>query len=256
MARHGLCVFALLAGFAGLLTETWGQAGIPRDDAPMARVPAGVFLMGDSRGALTERPQIRVHLDAFEIDVHEVTNAQYARFMRARLNEGKPIRKPDTWDSPEFNPPRRPVVGMTWHEARAYCAWAGKRLPTEAEWEKAARGTDGRRYPWGNAFGSGRANAAPAGLNRPAPVGSFPSGRSPYGLDDMAGNVWEWTATPYAAYYYRVSPLRNPRGPRDGWLKVIRGGSWMNGPDQVRTSVRFRLDPVVKWKRVGLRCAR
>ncbi|MFQ5912077.1 MAG: formylglycine-generating enzyme family protein [Nitrospinota bacterium] len=222
----------------------------------MARVPAGPFLMGDWLGRPNERPPLRVHLDAFEIDIYEVTNGQYSRFMQEREKEGTPVRKPDYWISPEFNAPRQPVVGITWYEARAYCAWAGKRLPTEAEWEKAARGTDGRRYPWGDIFHAERANSALSGVDRPTPVATYPAGRSPYGLHDMAGNVWEWTATPYGEHYYRVSPLRNPQGPKDGWLKVIRGGSWMNGPDQIRTGVRFRLDPVVKWKRVGFRCAR
>ncbi len=222
----------------------------------MAHVPAGRFQMGDRLGRPNERPPLRVYLNAFEIDIHEVTNEQYSRFMRAQKEKGKTIRKPDYWDLLKFNAPRQPVVGITWFEARAYCNWTGKRLPTEAEWEKAARGTDGRRYPWGDAFHPAKANAAPSGLDRPAPAASYPSGKSPYGLYDMAGNVWEWTSTPYGEYYYRDSPLQNPQGPEDGWLMVIRGGSWANGPEQVRTSVRFRLDPVVKWKRVGFRCAR
>ena len=214
------------------------------DGAPMVLVPAGEFTMG-SRGEGTssqndEQPAHQVYLDAYYIDQYEVTTARYAKFFKAANR-----RQPEYWSANVVSDhARKPVVGVDWDDAVAYCAWAGKRLPTEAEWEKAARGTDQRLYPWGNAA----PDAQRANFNRGydfkdygvlADVGSLEGGKSPYGACDMAGNVWEWTADWYDAHYYGKSPERNPKGPSSGEYRVLRGGSWGDAPDNVRSALRF-----------------
>jgi iron(II)-dependent oxidoreductase len=163
---------------------------------------------------------------------------------------------PSYWNESKFNGPTQPVVGVTWHDADAYCKWAGKRLPTEAEWEKAARGTDGRRYPWGNQWDTSRANSAEARLGKTAPVGSYTGGESPYGAHDLAGNVWEWVADWFDASYYQNSPERNPQGPASGQYKVLRGGAWHNIPIALRSAKRLASTPVIRADSLGFRCAR
>ncbi|MFA6109846.1 MAG: SUMF1/EgtB/PvdO family nonheme iron enzyme [Candidatus Latescibacterota bacterium] len=184
-------------------------------------VPAGEFTMGANDGSPWEAPMHTVYLDEYSIDQYEVTNAQYLAFVEAT---GR-YRRPADGD---FNQPEQPVVQVTWFDATAYCQWAGLRLPTEAEWEKAARGTDGRNYPWGDAYDTTRANWSYAnGLRR---VGSYPSGGSPYGAYDMAGNAWEWVADwdgPYPSG--KVSNPAGPAGPVYGEKRVLRGGSYMGG---------------------------
>ncbi|MFQ5895967.1 MAG: formylglycine-generating enzyme family protein [Nitrospinota bacterium] len=216
----------------------------------MVFVPPGPFLQGSAEGPYHEGPARQVVLDAFFIDLTEVSNEAYGRFRRATGN-----RAPRYASDAALNRPNQPVVGVDWFEAAAYCAWAGKRLPTEAEWEKAARGPEGRRYPWGEAFAPEKVNGLGAS-GGPEPVGGRPGGASPYGALHMAGNVWEWVADFYADHYYRRAPARNPLGPPSGFLRVIKGGSYRNGPEHLRAAVRFRLDPVVRWKSVGFRCAR
>ncbi|MSQ47660.1 MAG: hypothetical protein EXR78_04595 [Deltaproteobacteria bacterium] len=237
-------------------------------DAPadMVLIPAGSFLMGATpeeqqavlafgwQGPMRDRmqflaehsgPQHTVHLDAFYIDTQEVTNQVYRAFVSATGHQA-----PTFWNSPRhLADPAQPVVGVSWSDAQAFCAWQGKRLPTEAEWEKAARGTDGRRYPWGQEWDATRLHTADAvagkplenfevwttwqramnaGMDtaRPATVSSYPRGASPYGVFDMAGNVWEWVADWYEPEYYATSPPRNPTGPATGEAKVLRGGGW------------------------------
>jgi formylglycine-generating enzyme required for sulfatase activity len=217
--------------------DTWTR---PEDGMVMVYVPAGEFLMGSSDADVQadddEKPQHTVYLDAYWIDQTEVTNAQYRKCVEAGT-----CRKPGCWDNENYNVPDQPVVCVSWDDAQAYAAWAGGRLPTEAEWEKAARGTDGRIYPWGNsAPGCNRANYAGC-VGRPATVGSYLTGASPYGALDTAGNVWEWTSSLYWPYPYRSDDGREaPEA--EGW-RVLRGGAFFFGDLIVRCAYRGRSDP-------------
>lgn len=234
------------------------SAGSGVTETPMIEIPAGEFIMGlDGVQALAdERPAHRVWLDTFAIDQYEVTTAQYAEFLNSENRD-----PPWQWEMIELSRHAdRPVMGMSWHDAEAYCQWKGKRLPTEAEWEKAARGTDGRSYPWGNqAPTNQRANfALGARFSYDlvlAPVQSHPQGRSPFGLHHMAGNVYEWVQDWYAIDYYGVSPDRNPTGPEQGQFKGVRGGSWSDLPKYLLTYGRFKLPPDTRNSYTGFRCA-
>jgi iron(II)-dependent oxidoreductase len=192
-----------------------------------------------------------VYLDAYHIDKYEVTNAEYRRFVDATGRAA-----PTFWNDARFNGPTQPVIGVTWHDADAYCRWAGKRLPTEAEWEKAARGTDGRKYSWGEQWDPSRANSTESRLGRTAPLGTYPTGVSSYGAHDMAGNVWEWVADWYNKDYYQSSPQRNPKGPNSGTTRVLRGGSWYSDPFALRAAERNDEPADRRLDRVGVRCAR
>jgi formylglycine-generating enzyme required for sulfatase activity len=191
----------------------------------MVYVPAGEFLMGstedDPDAHPEEKPQHAVYLDAFWIDRTEVTNDQYRKCMEAGA-----CREPGCWDDGDLNAPNQPVVCMNWADAQDYAAWVGGRLPTEAEWEKAARGTDGRIYPWGNNPPDCDRTNHEGCAGKALPVGSHPDGASPYGVLDMAGNVREWVADWYDTDYYSQSPLRNPQGPESGSFRVLRGASF------------------------------
>ncbi len=219
------------------------------DGAEMVLVPAGEFGMGSDDGASEEKPRHRVYLDAFYIDKYAVTRALYERFLRATSR-----REPTHWNDSMFNGPQQPAVGVDWHDADAYCKWAGKRLPTVAEWEKGARGSDGRKYPWGDLWDPSRANSSESKLDKTTPVGSYPAGVSPYRALDMGGNVWRWVADWYDASYYGRSPERNPTGPESGDSKVLRGGSW--NFDLLRSSVRVGFTPDIRDHFLGFRCAR
>lgn len=247
----------------------------PTEEAPMVLIPAGEFYMGIDRSEIPElvnwakgydqsvvaswfedeTPRHKVYLDAYYIDVYEVTNEMYAKFLKA--TNRKP---PKYWDDPRFNDPKQPVVGVTWEDAKAYCEWAGKRLPTEAEWEKAARGgLIGKRFPWGDEASHDYANyygtvgADVWGYS--APVGKFaPNG---YGLYDMAGNVFEWCADWYDKDYYSKSPTNNPQGPPSGKTRVVRGGGYGYPANFLRVSDRFgSYFPSNAYPFVGFRCAK
>ena len=215
-------------------------------------IPAGWFLMGSDRHRADEAPRRGVYLDAFLIGRYEATNRQYLEFARAN---GLPFAASWAGGFYERGHADFPVAGLRHEEAAAYCAWAGGRLPTEAEWEKAARGTDGRTWPWGDDWLDGRANTAEFDAPGPVTVGSFPEGVSPYGVADMAGNLEEWVADYYQADYYRVAPDHNPTGPTIVVNRVRRGGSWAGDAGQARTSYRTSSHGSSPDFRAGFRCA-
>ncbi|NIS81293.1 MAG: SUMF1/EgtB/PvdO family nonheme iron enzyme [Anaerolineales bacterium] len=216
----------------------------------MMEVPAGWFWMGENDDRRSNRPKRKVYLDAFAIDKTEVTNAAFASFIASTGHEAEGWNGLIAQNNVEL-----PVMGVLWKDADAYCRWAGKRLPTEAEWEKAARGTDGRRFPWGDTWKQVLANTSEAGLGAPVPVGSYPDGASPYGVLDMAGNASEWVADHYDPDYYSHAPDRNPLGPTQILDHVLRGGSWASPMEQAQTFYRNSSHSVRPNPRVGFRCA-
>jgi len=223
----------------------------------MITIPAGEFIMGSKAGAgqPDESPQRTVYLDAYAIDKYEVTVEQYAAYLKQSGAE-----PPDFWErAKQKEDGTRPVVGVDWLDAQDFCEFYGKQLPTEAQWEKAARGTDGRPYPWGSDdpgplfanFASGVAFTYAKSL---ASVGSYESGKSVYGVYDMVGNVWEWVRDNYDKAYYQAASLKNPAGPENSDYKVIRGGSWSKRPAVARLSGRMYLTPNTRSNSLGLRC--
>jgi formylglycine-generating enzyme len=241
----------------------------------MVLVPAGEFMMGsdkktDRLAYRGEMPQRRIYLDAFEIGKYEVTALEYLKFVLATN------RKPQVdwrYDGGNFQGTmaHHPIMHVSWHDAQAYCAWAGKRLPTEAEWEKAARGTDGRLYPWGHEqAGPTRANFGRTGLSGPVrdrperlllyppiiSVDKYDHAVSPYGLHQTIGNVAEWVADWYDKDYYAIAPDRNPQGPERGTQKAFRGGGWMDSTTTMRVAMRNGTDPNTKINWMGFRCAK
>ena len=281
----------------------------PSDGMGMVYVPSGEFEMGNDgtqwvwNGSLLhgdlglqvytdESPQHTVYLNEFWIDRTEVTVGMFRTFAEATGYETTAER--EGWGAPWRNGPPEaewphvegadwrhprgpgssaeddhPVVQVSWEDAAAYCAWTGGQLPTEAQWEKAARGTDGRLWPWGDAY-DGRLgsyceadcpivrhqeNGHRDGYAFTAPVGSFPGGASPYGALDMAGNVWEWVADWYDEAYYGESPTENPAGPETGTERAQRGGAWYDNQSWVRCTVRHQTRPTVRCDDLGFRCA-
>jgi len=225
-------------------TPTSGPSNKPNT----AYVEGGEFLLGSDMGNEDETPQQAMFIDAFNIDIYPVTNAEYKEFVDATGHE-----LPRKWEDGTFpeGAADHPVVWVTWHDAQAYADWAGKRLPTEMQWEKAARGTDGRVYPWGDTFDAAKCNSRESGVKGTSPVGSYPEGVSPCGAFDMAGNVWEWTADWYQAYRGSLYEL----GRYGEQYKVLRGGSWFDGNDMMRTTTRKSFDPNQGFSTIGFRCA-
>lgn len=225
------------------------------DGSIMVYVPAGTFTMGSEDGDSDERPVREVLLDAFYIDKYEVSWRQW-RLSGLPLPmdiNGRPIR-PDkpVWGRGDSVP----VSYIKWTDAKAYCAWAGKRLPTEAEWEKAARGTDGRIYPWGNdepTFDHAVWKDHPIGKNEPAPIDCCPEGASPYGALNMAGNIYEWIEDVYESRYYAASPDKNPRNDGPGPRRVLRGGAFVFDTQNLRAALRYRQWDYEGQDYVGLR---
>jgi len=219
----------------------------------MVDVPAGPFFRGsaDGVGLEDEHPRRTIELSAFAIDKTEVTQADYAKCVTAgtcsAITCSRNAAQGDT----------KPVVCATWQQAKTFCGWVGKRLPTEAEWEKAARGTDGRLYPWGNdAPTCDHARYYGCGKGEPDDVGSHPKGASPYGALDMAGNVWEWVEDWHDDGYYASCPAKDPPGPATGTTKVVRGGAFKYGKDELLTAERTFDKPTVTYEHVGFRCAK
>lgn len=269
--NHGLCYWrAVLLACSFSCSSLSGQnSGSVSED--MVRITAGSFTMGtDDRRTKDEGPAREVYLSTYYLARCEVTNAQFKTFVEATgyLTTAEQDGAPEKQDGIDWRHPKgsgsdistcmdHPVVYVSWYDAQAYCAWKGKRLPTEAEWEKSARGTDGRIWPWGNVYDSGRANAwgREDGYEKTAPAGVFPQGTSPSGALDMAGNVWEWCADWYDQDYYTRGPDKDPQGPEKGQLKILRGGSWINPGPVLRTTNRFEVLPADRGPYVGLRCA-
>ncbi|HIP97394.1 MAG TPA: formylglycine-generating enzyme family protein [Anaerolineae bacterium] len=220
----------------------------------MVEIPAGPFTMGNDNGRKDEAPAHEVDLPAFEIDKFEVTNADFALFVEATdyQTDAEKMGLSRIWRDAAEGKDNHPVVYVSWNDAVAYCQWVGKRLPTEAEWEKAARGTDARLYPWGNEYDAGKFNGKDGGIRGTTAVGSFADGASPYGVLDMAGNVWEWTADWYEAY-----PGSSYQSPYYGkQFKVVRGGGWFETADFVRTTARNATSDTAANDDLGFRCAR
>ena len=211
-------------------------------------VPAGEFTMGsgaaDAAAQAIEKPQHKVNVAGFWISRTEVTNAQYARCVVAGA-----CAAPTNQEYPRAEFAARPVTDVSWHDANAYARWAGGRLPTEAEWEKACRGTDARIFPWGNTAPT--SELACYSTSSASDVGSYPKGASPYGLLDMAGNVWEWTSSLYRGYPYKADDGRED--PNSGDPRALRGGSFWSGAQVVRCAFRFGSDPVSRYVDFGFR---
>ncbi len=247
---------------------------------PMAFVPEGPFTMGSDTLGEDEQPVRQVYLDAYWLDQYEVTNAQFADFVQAEdyqttaeqqgwgwVLEDEALQEATgaTWQHPHgpesdiADKMDHPVVLVSWADAMAYCTWAGKRLPTEAEWEKAARGPDlagENAFAWGASFDSQKANTSEFGEQDTLPVGSFsPAGDAPYGVADMTGNVGEWVADWYSAGYYSRSSSDNPLGPTEGSEKILRGGSWFFEALYAQTAFRYNINPEYTYNFAGFRCA-
>ena len=250
-------VSAVAAAIAIVAFALWlkepAQHVTGRDGAPAALVAAGTFTMGDDE----ESPRRDIYVDSFYLDAQEVTASRYRKFLEATGS----MRPPEDWEEVDFDKGADlPVIGVDWNDAVAYCKWAGKRLPSEAEWEKAARGSDARMYPWGNApptreqanFLNNAKGAYRGGLTT---VGTHPSGASPYGVQDLAGNASEWVADWYNRGF-RAADVRNPQGPDRGEGKVIRGGGWRDPAERITATKRFYANPENRADDIGFRCAR
>ncbi len=255
-------LFALLASSDDSV-KVFRQFGASAPPEGMVLIPAGAFEMGsdDENADEDEQPVHNVYVDAFYIDTHEVTVGQYQRFIQETEHRALP-----DWVSKYSPTGEHPVVGVSWHDAMAYAQWAGKRLPTEAEWEKAARGgVAEKKYPWGDSIDASHANYN-KNVDKTATVGSYPA--NAHGLYDMAGNVWEWCLDAYSSTFYIVSPRQNPVAgassfseiisifPSVKTARVVRGGSWFNKAKSLRVSARDQGHPTGAANFVGFRCAK
>jgi len=236
--------FGRLGPFVPQTQITPKEPSSPVDVSQTVSIPAGWFIMGSNDGLPEEKPRRKVYLDSYRISKYEVTVGQYSKFCEAT---GRPAPPPDA--SP--NADLKPIVNVSWDAAAAYAKWAGGRLPTEAEWERAARGADGRAYPWGDQWVRGKCNQFDDLYLMWAPVGSYPADVSPYGCCDMGGNACEWCADWYGPY---SSSSRNPAGPSSGKYRSARGGGWTSsGPDTVRCAYRKFALPEHRWYDLGFR---
>ena len=223
----------------------------------MVSIPAGPFIRGTDHGGLDERPQRMLVLSAFAIDRYEVTNYQYQQFVNVtgHRKSGPPARYAKNMS--KMLSINQPVVYVSWEDAEAYCNWKGKRLPTEAEWEKAMRGPDGRLWPWGNVERANGANWARVqdGHEVSAIVGTVLTDKSPYGVMDGAGNVMEWVGDWYGERYFEEAPEQNPPSPDHGVFRVLRGGGYATTGADIRITSRSKMVPDFRDETIGFRCA-
>ncbi len=230
------------------------QPAAPTLDAPMIEIPGGKFMMGSDAGNADAKPPHEVEVKPFMLDQFEVTNADFKLFVDAAKyqTDAEKDKQADTWLTYAQGKDDHPVVKVSWNDAKAFCEWAGKRLPTEAEWEYAARGTDGRAYPWGNEFNAKNANGKDSGLRATAAVGSFPGGASPFQIQDMAGNVQEWTASAAERYPGNTTDSKL----YGANLLIQRGGGWFATQDRLTTFFRDSNVATAANDDVGFRCAK
>lgn len=242
----------------------------------MVLIPEGIFTMGyninnkNEWGDTDEEPVHKVFLKSYYMDRYEVSASQFSKFLNNHPDKapfyfqtglGVTIEKVDNLFSPKIGLKNYVANRISWYGADAYCKWISKRLPTEAEWEKASRGTDGRIFPWGNEFPTNervtfRRKFNLLGFKALEQVDSMPGGQSPYGVHHMAGNAWEWVSDWYKDIYYEESPYNNPKGPESGITKVLRGGNWYYKAYYMRTTYRFNEKPDVFKNWQGFRCAK
>ena len=255
-------IFALLAAWV-ISPEVSAEISpvIEKDPVEMVVIPAGTFIRGSApgEGRLDEQPKRKIYLNSFAIDKYEVSNARYIAFLEETLHKPPLNVYGDGPLSSEKDIADLPVVQVTWHDAVDYCFWAGKRLPTEAEWEKAGRGSDSRLYPWGKEPPTpdrAQFDREWDGKKTFRKVNSLPEGQSSFGVYQLSGNVREWTQDWYDAEYYANGPDRNPRGPETGILKAIRGGSWRSFDSDIRVTSRGKGGFALKTHGIGFRCAR
>ena len=258
-----LVTILALLGAWGFSPEAFGETPVlmEKDPVEMVNIPAGTFIRGSApgEGRLDEQPRRKIYVNSFAIDKYEVSNARYIAFLEETLHKPPFNVYGDGPLTSENGISDLPVVQVTWHDAVDYCFWAGKRLPTEAEWEKAARGNDHRLYPWGNEPPTpNRAHFEKEwdGTNTLKKVDSLPEGQSASGVFQLSGNVREWTQDWYDAEYYPNAPDKNPKGPETGILKVIRGGSWRSFDTDLRVTSRGKGGFALKTHGIGFRCAR
>ncbi len=260
-----LIYLILLIPLTGHTQNTGSQP--TTDYSKMALIAQGEFTMGsfhslkeldpvsifqaDRHHLGPEDPAHDVFLNSFYIDIFEVTNKDYKEYMKEKAIS----KAPRFFNNEDFNQPLQPVVGITWNEAQKYCDWKGKRLPTEAEWEKASRGKRSVKFPWGNQTPDKTKLNFNNLVGKTTNVGSYEKGKSDYGVHDLSGNVSEWVKDWHDPEYYLFSPKENPQGPEKGKYKIIRGGNWRNGPEDVRLTYRNATVPKVRNKTVGFRCA-
>ena len=248
--------------FCGVVACTQESPKEPPITVPMIEIPAGEFTMGAG-------DQIqKIALPTYFIDKTEVTNEMFEKFILAGGYEAKEYWTEAGWSfikenniihhkglsQGAFNEPDRPVTGISWYEADAFCRWAGKRLPTAEEWEKAARGTDGRIYPWGDRMDFSRLAYRASNGHRTVPVGSFPAGASPYGVLDMAGNVWEWTTSAYEGVDYKYTILDSQKAEKRAELMVIKGGAWGSNRNQFQCGYQYYEQKKATQFNIGFRC--
>ncbi len=231
-----------------------------KNPVEMVTIPAGSLIRGSApgEGRLDEQPRRKIYLNSFAIDKYEVSNARYTEFLKETLHKPPFNVYGDGPFLDEKGIGNLPVVQVTWHDAVDYCFWAGKRLPTEAEWEKAARGSDKRLYPWGDQTPSSDKaifDKEWSGKNTMREVDSMPEGKSHFGIHHLAGNVREWTQDWYDMDYYAQAPDKNPKGPDTGILKVIRGGSWRSFDTDLQVTSRGKGGFALKTHGIGFRCA-